>query len=158
VSRPGVYECAGIQSDFFPGCATDDVLEGYTFATGLFPTTMTIDVLSKADYLHRLEAMFASVDASYSDEHGGGRPTVVGVKKCGGDWNITWTAAISEPGAPAERMGANLGFVLEDVGSDEWFTEGLWLTPLRYPGSPAFESEMKLDDIACKGPTSRWPS
>ncbi len=94
---------------------------------------MTIDVLSRADYLARLEAMFASVDVSYADEYGSGAPTVLGVKKYGRDWTITWTAAWSEDGAQAQRMAGFFGFVVEDLGSDEWFTEGAWTMPLAYP-------------------------
>jgi hypothetical protein len=80
------------------------------------------------------------------------------VKKCGGDWTVAWTVAISEEGAPAERMGAFFGFILEDLESDEWSTEGLWLIPLRYPGDPAFEGEPKLGEIACRSPTMPWPT
>lgn len=75
------------------------------------------------------------------------------MKKCGGSWTITWTAAFSEAGAPAERMGASCEFVIEDLGSDEWFTEGLWLTPLRDPGDVVSGGDFSLDEIACDDPT-----
>jgi hypothetical protein len=155
VSRPDEFDCGGIQSDFFPGCETDDVLEGYTFWTGLFPM-WRIEVLSKADYLGRLEAMFAAVDASYVDEHGDGAPRVLGVKKCGGSWTITWTVAISDAGAPAERMGALLEFTVPDLGSEEWGTNGLVLLPLAYPETGYDEGEPSLDEIGCDDSTLPW--
>ena len=159
LSRSNEYDCSRIQSDLFPGCVTTDVvLDGYTFAY-VFPSAWpTTDVLSRADYLARLEVMFASVDISYEDKNGGGAPAVVGVKKCGGGWTITWTAAWSDDGAPVQRMAGFFEFVVQDLGSDEWFTEGAWTMPLAYPESDWFrEGDPPLDEIACGDPTMPWP-
>jgi hypothetical protein len=156
VSRPEEIDCAGGQPDFFPDCETDDVLEGYWFATGLFPL-LTIEVLSKADYLDSMEAVFANVDGSYVDEHGDGAPRVVGVKKCGGSWTITWTVAVSQAGTPAERMGAFFEFGTR-LGPDDWGTSGLWLLPLAYPETGYDEGEPSLDEIGCDDTTMTWGS
>lgn len=157
ISRPGTYDCDGIQSDFFPDCGPNVVLEGYTFTSGMFPM-MTIEVLSETDYLSRLQGMFASVDHEFTDEHGGGSPTVLGVKKCGGSWTIVWTVALSENGAPAERTGASFEFVTADLESDDWFTEGLWLTPLSFPGDLGDSDGHELDRIGCDDVAVPWPS
>jgi hypothetical protein len=153
VSRPAEYDCSGIVRELFPGCETAEVLEGYAFASGPFPGTH--DVLSKTDYLDRLVALFASIDADYRDKDGDGGPSVLGIKKCGGSWNITWTAAIRNPGEPAERMGAFFEFVSDGPDSDVWYTEGLWLMPLEYPNTGV---NLSLEEIACDAPTLSWPS
>lgn len=160
LSRPDAYDCDVVMYEFFPGCVTTDVvLDGYAFTSGTFPK-LTTEVLSEKDYLHRLEAMFASVDPSYSDEHGSGATRVVGVKKCGGDWTITWTAAMSQGGAPSQRMAGFFGFVVEELGSDEWFTPGPWVIPLAYPEGEPFppQGDPPLDEIGCGEPTLPWPS
>jgi hypothetical protein len=154
VSGPNEYDCSGLPREFFPGCGSAEVLEGYIVSTGQFPK-MTIDVLPKADYLDRLTGLFASVDAGYEDEVGDGRPSVIGVKKCGGSWTITWTAALPSGDEPAERMGAYFEFVTTGPETDDWFTEGLVLTPLHYPGHAQFDPS--IDEIGCGEPTMPWP-
>ena len=138
------------------------MLEGYLFTLGAFPM-MTVDVLTEATYRERLQAMFDSVDTSFVDGRGGGSPQVLGVKECGG-WTITWTAAMRAADGSTERMAAFFSFVTEDLVSNEWYTEGLWLMPLSHaPGSelepePTPGNDPLLDDLACDGPTRPWRS
>jgi hypothetical protein len=163
VSRTETYDCDGIQSDFFPACGPNVVLDGYIFSTGLFPIDLTMDVLSETAYRQRLESLFDSVDIGFVDDRGDGSPTVLGVKDCGG-WSITWTAAVRTADGSTERMGASFAFVTDVVRSHEWYTEGVWLMPLRYPAGmglgagPAPDANEMLDELACQRPTRPWRS
>jgi hypothetical protein len=48
---------------------------------------------------------------------------------------------------------------VQELGSDEWFTEGAWTMPLAYPeGAWLREGDPPLDEIACDDPTMPWPS
>jgi hypothetical protein len=156
VSRPREYDCGGIVREIFPGCETAEVLNGYLFSTGSYPTTMTVDVLSQGEYLDRLQRLFASVDAGYEDTDGDGGPSVIGIKKCGGSWTVAWTAAVRDGDEPAERTGAFFEFVTSGPDTDDWYTEGSVLVPLRAPGFPA--AGVSLDQVGCGGTTMIWPS
>jgi hypothetical protein len=149
ISRPLVIRCGGVPSEFYPDCTTDDdVLKGYVFTTGMFPK-MTIDVLGEAHFLARLQDLFQSVDRTI------GIPIVLGIKRCGGSWTLTWVAPLREAGGRTERMGGFFEFVTEDRGSDTWFTEGLILMPLRIPAGSVADP---ADRIACDDPAAPWPS
>lgn len=124
LSREDRLVCAKVNQDYFPGCETDDVLVGH----GSSGATFIVEVLDEQAYRGQLEAVVTSMDPGFSDELGEGTVRVVGVGTCGPDiprrrtYHLAWTTAVSEGGAPAERVLGSFEFLFKD---DEWRI-GLW--------------------------------
>lgn len=119
LSRSTTIDCAEVARRYFPGCASDDVLEGY----GTSGATFLVEVLGRPAYRRQLEAVVGAIDPSYTDELDGGSAQVLGVGTCGPDipgrrtYHLAWTAAAAETGGDAERLLGSFELTLED---DEW--------------------------------------
>ena len=124
LSRPDRFDCEALAAELFPGCADDDVLRGHPLATSV----PVFEVLARSDYRAQLEAILDNVDASFIDEHGGGAAEVLGVGTCGPEeierrsYHLGMTMAVSEGGAPAERLLGSFEFVNRQ---GRWWI-GLW--------------------------------
>jgi hypothetical protein len=154
LSREDRLVCAKVNQDYFPGCETDDVLVGH----GSSGATFLVEVLDEDAYRGQLEAIVTNMDPSLSDELGDGGVRVVGVGTCGPDipnrrtYHLAWTAAVSEDGAPAERVLGSFEFLFKD---DEWRI-GLWyLSPLE-----EWEAEQPdpLELAFCEAGGTPWPA
>jgi hypothetical protein len=153
LSRSDRLVCARVSTEYFPGCRTDDVLEGHGSAGADF----IVEVLDEDGYREQLEALATNVDPSFSDELGDGAVRVLGVGTCGPDipgrrtYHLAWTAAVSERGAPAERV----------LGSFELLFEDDWRIVLWYV-SPLEEWEAEQPDplelAFCEAGRSPWPA
>jgi hypothetical protein len=117
LSRSSTIDCAEVAREYFPGCRTDTtVLEGY----GRSGADFIVEVVSGGAYRRRLEATVDGVDSTYSDDLGTGAPRVLGVGTCGPDvpgrrtYHLSWTAAVQEAGAPAERVLGSFELTFED--------------------------------------------
>ena len=129
LSREDRLVCAKVTQEYFPGCETDDVLVGH----GSSGANFIVEVLDEQAYRGQLEAVMTNMDPGFSDELGDGTVRVVGVGTCGPDiptrrtYHLAWTTAVSEGGAPAERVLGSFEFLFKD---GEWRI-GLWyLSPL----------------------------
>ncbi len=157
LGRPAVLDCRHIPSESFPGCGTHNVLEGYSVITASpknrTPSFVSVDVLSRRAYEDRLRSLFANVDGSFSDQHGGGEPTVLGVGKCGGSPSIAWTAGMSQTSEPAGRMYATLEFSL---GDDGWKIDAMALyPPANWDALGPFADEL-LKELGCNAASNPW--
>ena len=116
LSREDRLVCARLNQEYFPGCATEDVLVGH----GSSGATFVVEVLDGDAYREQLEAIVSNIVPSFSDELGDGSVRVIGVGTCGPDiparrtYHLAWTAAVSERGAPAERVLGSFEFLLDD--------------------------------------------
>jgi hypothetical protein len=129
LSRSTTIECAEIAREYFPGCADADVLTGY----GVSGADFSVDVVPRPAYARRLDALVAGIDPSFSDELGGGAPSVIGVGTCGPNipgrrtYHVAWTAAIGAGGGSAER---HLGSFEVTFENDRWRVALWYLDPL----------------------------
>jgi hypothetical protein len=152
LSRADTIECSEVAREYFPGCRTDTtVLEGY----GLSGATFIVEVVSGDRYRRQLDAIVDGVDPAFSDELGDGAPRVLGVGTCGPDipgrrtYHLAWTAAVSEGGAPAERL----------LGSFELTFEDDWRIALWYLDTlEAWEAEQTdpLTQAFCEAGRTPW--
>lgn len=128
LSRADTIECARIARQFFPGCADVDAITGYGLSTADF----IVELVPRAAYARRLDAVVSGIDPAFTDELGGGSATVTGVGTCGPDiprrrtYHLAWTAAI-DVGDGTERHLASfeLGFDGEDWRVILWYRDTL---------------------------------
>jgi hypothetical protein len=119
LSRSGTIDCAEVAREYFPACASDDVLQGY----GVSGANFLVEVLGRRAYRRQLEAFIGGIDPSYADELGSGAVQILGVGTCGPDipgrrtYHLTWTAAAAEAGAAAERLLGSFELTFDD---EEW--------------------------------------
>ena len=124
LSRPDRFVCSELPTDVFPACAQGDVLRGYPVASA----EPIFEVLRPASYRSQVEAILTNADASHGDAHGSGAITVLGVGTCGPEeierrsYHLGMTMAVSEEGAPAERLLGSFEFSHRD---GRWWI-GLW--------------------------------
>jgi hypothetical protein len=117
LGRSDTIECAKVAREYFPQCADADVLTGY----GVSVADFIVEIVPRSAYSRRLEDVVSGIDPAFTDELGGGSPTVIGVGTCGPDiperrtYHVAWTAAIDDGGG-AERYLASfeVGFDGED--------------------------------------------
>jgi hypothetical protein len=151
LSREDRLVCAELNTEFFPGCATDDILEGH----GLSGPNFVVEVVDEDAYRGKLDATVSAIDESFTDEQGDGDVAVVGVGTCGPDipgrrtYHLAWTAAASEPGGQPKRL----------LGSFELTFQDDWRIALWYLG-PLTEWEAEQADpmrlAFCEAGRSPW--
>ena len=151
LSRSDTINCVDVSREYFPGCESQEVLNGY----GLSGPDLLVELVARDAFAEELEAITASVDPSFSDEHGDGAVRVVGVGTCGPDvpgrrtYHLAWTAALREGGEPATRS----------LGSFEWLFVDDWRIVLTYRGALAdWEAAQTnpLDDAFCEAGRHPW--
>jgi hypothetical protein len=151
LSRSDTISCVEVAREYFPGCESQEVLDGY----GLSGPDFFVELVARHVFAAELDAIIASVDPSFSDEHGDGSVRVIGVGTCGPDdpdrrtYHLAWTAAMSEGGAPATRA----------LGSFEWSFADDWRIVLTYRGTLAdWEAAQAnpLDDAFCEAGRNPW--
>jgi hypothetical protein len=151
LSRSGTINCVEVAREYFPGCESQEVIDGY----GLSGPDLLVELVTRDAFAVRLEAITGSVDPSFSDQHGDGGVRVVGVGTCGPDepgrrtYHLAWTAALIERGRPAMRM----------LGSFEWVFDDDWRIVLTYLGTlEAWEAAQTnpLDDAFCAAGRAPW--
>jgi hypothetical protein len=119
LSRVDRIVCSDVRVEYFPGCATNDTLEGH----GLSGPDLIVEVVDSERYLDWLTATTTAV--------GSGAVRVVGIGTCGPDqpgrrtYHVAWTAARRLDDRPAERM----------LGSFELTFDDDWRIALSYVGS-----------------------
>jgi hypothetical protein len=125
LSRSDSIRCADVAPEYFPGCQTDDVLEGY----GLSGADFTVELVDEEAYLDALKGLTGGRADSFVDEIGDAQLQIVGVGTCGPDeptrrtYHLAFTTALVGAGGTAERV----------VGSFEFaFRDGQWRIVLMY--------------------------
>lgn len=124
LSRPDRFVCAELPTDLFPECAQGGVLRGHPVASAV----PIFEVLRPAAYRSQVEEFLDNVDPAFADAHGSGAVTVLGVGTCGPEdierrsYHLGMTMAVSEGGAPSERVLGSFEFVNRD---GRWWI-GLW--------------------------------
>jgi hypothetical protein len=154
LSREDQLVCAKLNQEYFPGCETQEVLVGH----GSSGATFVVEVLDEDAYRGQLDAIVTNMDPTFSDELGDGSVRIVGVGTCGPDipsrrtYHLAWTAAVSEGGAPAERLLASFEFLFKD---DEWRVALWYLSPL-----DEWEAELPdpLELAFCEAGRTPWPA
>jgi hypothetical protein len=151
--RPDVFVCSEVEVEIVPACAEGRDLRGQPIASAAFG----IEVLSPSRYRRQLVEVLSAIDPSFEDDHGDGRMSVLGVGTCGPaelagrSYHLGYTAAVSEAGAPAERV----------LGSFELVhREGRWWIGLWFLDTLAAWEEVSEDpftSIAC-GNMEPWGS
>jgi hypothetical protein len=151
LSRVDRIECAEVVVEYFPGCATSDVVEGH----GLSGPDLIVDLVDRDLYMDWLVAMTTGVDASFTDDLGDGAVQLVGIGTCGPDqpgrrtYHVAWTAALRVDGTSAERM----------LGSFELTFADDWRIVLSYVGSFTDWNAAQpdpLDEAFCAAGRSPW--
>ena len=154
LSREDRLVCAELAVEYFPGCETDDVLVGY----GLSGSNFVVEVVDEEGYRGQLEAITTNIDPLFTDELGGGSVRMIGVGTCGPDipgrrtYHLAWTAAVSERGAPAERL---LGSFELTMASDEWRIALWYLGPL---AEWVVDQPDPLELAFCEAGLTPWPA
>lgn len=154
LSREDRLVCAKVNQDYFPGCETDDVLVGH----GSSGATFVVEVLGGDAYRDQLGAIVTNMDPTFADELGDGSVQVIGVGTCGPDipsrrtYHLAWTAAVSEGGAPAERLLGSFEFLFKD---DDWRIALWYLDRLE-----EWEAEQSdpLELAFCEAGRTPWPA
>jgi hypothetical protein len=153
LSRDDRVVCARLNQEYFPECETQDVLVGH----GSSGANFLVEVLDDEAYREQLDAIVTNMDPTFSDELGDGTVRIVGVGTCGPDipsrrtYHLAWTAAVSEGGAPAERLLGSFEFTFKD---DEWRVALWYLDPLS-----EWEAEQPdpLELAFCEAGRTPWP-
>jgi hypothetical protein len=154
LSRSTRIDCDEVEREYFPACASEDVLEGY----GISGAGLLVEVLGRRAYRQQLEAIVGGVDATYSDELGGGSVQLIGVGTCGPDipgrrtYHLAWTAAVAEAGSPSERLLGSFEVTFDD---EEWRIALWYLDTLE-----RWEAEQTdpLTDSFCEAGLHPWSS
>ncbi len=68
LSRVDRIVCADVALENFPGCDTDDVLEGH----GLSDADQIVELVGESEYRAQLDEMLGAFDPAYSDGQGSG--------------------------------------------------------------------------------------
>ena len=112
LSRSDTIMCVDVEREYFPGCESQEVLDGY----GLSGPDFVVDLVALDAFAAELEAITGGVDPSFSDEHGDGAVRVIGVGTCGPDepgrrtYHLAWTAASRDTAdRRLERSAASSG-------------------------------------------------
>ena len=151
LSRSDTINCVDVEREYFPGCESQEVLEGY----GLSGPDFVVDLVALDAFAEQLEAITGGVDPSFSDEHGDGAVRVIGIGTCGPDepgrrtYHLAWTAAFRDNGGPATRT----------LGSFEWLFVDDWRIVLTYRGTLAdWEAAQTnpLDNVFCEAGRNPW--
>jgi hypothetical protein len=151
LSRVDRIECADVEVEYFPGCSTNDVVEGH----GLSGPDFIVDLVDRDRYMDWLVTTTTGIDASFTDDLGDGAVQLVGIGTCGPDqpgrrtYHVAWTAAIRVGDTPADRM----------LGSFELTFADDWRIVLSYIGSlTAWEAAQPepLDEAFCAAGRSPW--
>ena len=122
--RPDVFDRSEVEVEIFPACAEGGVLRGHPIASAAFG----IEVLSPSRYQRQLVSVVGAIDPSFEDDHGDGTMKVLGVGTCGPpdlagrSYHLGYTAAISEAGAPPERVLGSFEVIHRE---GRWWI-GLW--------------------------------
>jgi len=136
-SNPTTIVCAEMAREYFPGCATAEVLDGF----GVSDPDLLVRVLTEAEYAEELSAFVAEL-ASVGP---------IGIGSCGPDrpgrrsYHVAWLAETTA----AERM----------LGSFELTFDGEWSIGLWYAGTlAAWEAatDDPLRDSFCEAGRSPW--
>lgn len=152
LSREDRLVCAELAVEYFPGCETDDVLDGHA----LSGPTFIVEVVDAEGYRGQLDAIVSSIDPSFADELGDGGVRVIGVGTCGPDvpgrrtYHLAWTAAVSEAGAPPERLLGSFELTFED----DWRIALWYLGPLE---GWELEQPNPLELAFCEAGRTPWP-
>lgn len=153
LSRSDTITCADMAREYFPGCESQEVLDG----DGLSGPDLLVELVALDAFAAQIDAITGGVDASFSDEHGDGAVRVVGVGTCGPDepgrrtYHLAWTAALRDGGEPATRT----------LGSFEWSFADDWRIVLTYRGTLAdWEAAQTdpLDNAFCEAGRNPWPA
>jgi hypothetical protein len=145
------FDCDEVETQFFPACESNDRLAGYSVVGADF----RIEVLDPGAYRSQLRAVFGAIDPSFSDEHGGGAPQVLGVGTCGPpepgrrSYHLVWTAAASQGGAEPDRLIGSFEFVLDE----EWVI-GLWFLDTLDGWGEVYSDPFA--EAGCAGGRSPW--
>jgi hypothetical protein len=145
-------DCHDIVAEVFPACQTQSTLSGYEIAHA----GPTFEVLTQDQFRARLEAAFANIDPSFSDDHGGGSLEVLGIGRCGGSYDIAWTAAVGNGEAPADRLISVFELSRE---TDSWVSD-VWYS---YASEDAtmFGQQRPVEEIiaeaGCGAASNPWP-
>jgi hypothetical protein len=124
LSRPDRFVCAELPTELFPTCAQGGVLRGHPMASAV----PIFEVLPPTRYRSQVGSILGSVDPSFVDAHGAGDLAVMGVGTCGPEdierrsYHLGMTMAVTQGGAPDERLLGSLEFVNRD---GRWWI-GLW--------------------------------
>ena len=116
LSRSDRFECADLLTEIFPACVEAGVLRGHAVAS----SAPIFEVLSPSAYRSQLQAILRHVDPSFSDDHGTGSIEILGVGTCGPadlpsrSYHLGMTMAVSENGAPAERLLGSFELIYRD--------------------------------------------
>jgi hypothetical protein len=154
LSRSTTIDCAEVAREYFPACASEDILKGY----GISGATFLVEVLERQAYGQQLEAVIGAIDPSYMDELGDGSAQVLGVGTCGPDipgrrtYHLAWTAAATESDRAAERLLGSFELTFED---GEWRIALWYLDALE-----RWEAEQTdpLTDAFCEAGLHPWAS
>ncbi len=152
LSRSATIDCDEVAREYFPACASEDVLRGY----GISGAAFLVEMLGRKAYRQQLEAVIDVIDPSYADDLGGGAAQILGVGTCGPDipgrrtYHLAWTAAAPEGGGAAERLLGSFELTFED---DEWLIALWYVDTLE-----RFEAEQTdpLTSAFCEAGLSPW--
>jgi hypothetical protein len=109
LSRSTTIDCDEVAREYFPACASDDMLRGY----GISGANFLVEVLGRKAYRQQLEAVIGGL----------GSTQILGVGTCGPDipgrrtYHLSWTAAAAETGDATERLLGSFELTFDD---DEW--------------------------------------
>jgi hypothetical protein len=119
LSRSDTINCAEVEREYFPGCQTDEVLEGF----GTSDADFAVELVDAGDYTESVVGLTSGLDTSFADELGDGGARVIGVGTCGPDvpgrrtYHLAWTAAVGAADQDSRRVVGSFEFTLQD---DQW--------------------------------------
>jgi hypothetical protein len=141
LSRSDTIDCAKVAREYFPGCADADALTGY----GLASADFIVEIVPRSAYARRLEDVVSGIDPAFTDELGGGSPTVIGVGTCGPaiprrrTYHLAWTAAIDDGGGVERHLGSfEVGFDGRDWKVILWYLDTLEAWEMEQPDPLSF--------------------
>lgn len=150
-SRSERFDCQEVEPDFFPGCGSANVLEGYALTS----SAPFIEVLDVKAYGTQLEEILGGVDASFSDDRGDGAMTILGVGTCGTadlasrSYHLVWTAGVSEEGRTPERLIGSF-----ELTYDDGWAIGLWFLDTAEAWTEVYADPFA--EVGCGGGSSPW--